>query len=257
MKLRAIIVDDEYHGRENLALLLKNYCPEIMLLGMADSAKQARELLAEHQPEVVFLDIQMPNEDGFTFLESVEERNFSVVFVTAYDAYGIKAVKASAADYLLKPVSVNELKGAIKKLVSLHGNKQKAPELEQSYRASMDALIKDLSSQQLPQTLTLPMSNGFKMVPIKNILRIEADDNYTHVHVHQEKSLVVAKTLKHFEGILDNNHFCRIHRSHIINLEYIKSFSKQDGGIVELTDETRLPISRRRLPEFLRLVQAS
>ncbi|MEL7530528.1 MAG: response regulator, partial [Bacteroidota bacterium] len=168
MKLRAIIVDDEYHGRENLALLLKNYCPEIVLLGMADSAQKARELLAEHNPDVVFLDIQMPNEDGFSFLESVEERNFSVVFVTAYDAYGIKAVKASAADYLLKPVSVNELKGAVKKLASLQGNKQKTPELEQSYRASVDALIKDLSSQQLPQTLTLPMSNGFKMVPLKS-----------------------------------------------------------------------------------------
>lgn len=257
MKLRAIIVDDEFHGRENLALLLKNYCPEVLLLGMAESAEQARKLLVELQPEVVFLDIQMPREDGFSFLESLEERNFSVVFVTAYDAYGIKAVKASAADYLLKPVSVQELKAAIKKLTVLHGYKQKEPQLEESYRASVDALIKDLSSQQLPQTLTLPMSNGFKMVPIKHILRIEADDNYTHVYVYEDKSLVVAKTLKHFEGILDSKYFCRIHRSHIINLEYLKSFSKENGGIVELTDQTKLPISRRRLPEFLRLVQAS
>ncbi|MEL6590121.1 MAG: LytTR family DNA-binding domain-containing protein [Bacteroidota bacterium] len=257
MNLSAIIVDDELHGRENLALLLNNYCPEISLIGVAKSAEEARQLIHIHQPQVVFLDIQMPQEDGFALLESIGERNFSVVFVTAYDAYGIKAVKASAADYILKPVSVREVQQAVGKLMSLHGQKDEIPGLEESYRASVDALIKDLSSHSQPQTLTLPMANGFRMVPIKSILRIEADDNYTHVYVFQDKAVMVAKTLKHFEGILDNSNFCRIHRSHIINIEYIKSFSRKDGGIVELMDQTVLPISRRRMPEFLRLVQAS
>lgn len=257
MLLRAIIIDDELHGRQNLAQLLQAHCPEIELVGAAASAQEARGLVSALQPDVVFLDIQMPIEDGFDFLESLPERNFSVVFVTAYDDYGIRAVKASAADYILKPISVEELKQAVHKLQTLEEFRSTNPSLNEAYRESVDLLIKDLSQQQLPQTLTLPQFNGFELVPVKKIVRFEADDSYTHVFVNGEKYLTVSRSLKHFEGLLDPNKFCRVHRSHIINLSYLKAYSKEDGGLAVLKDDERIPISRRRLQNFLDRIQST
>ncbi|MEL6674042.1 MAG: LytTR family DNA-binding domain-containing protein [Bacteroidota bacterium] len=256
-QLSAIIVDDERLGRENLAFLLSSYCPSIRVVGIADSAQSARELVRQHQPEVVFLDINMPQEDGFQFLESIPEKQFSVVFVTAHDSYGVQAVKASAVDYILKPIHTEELKTAVNKLHRIHQIKLENLESQANYQQSLDELLQNLLSNQRPKKLTLPHSQGFTLVDMEEIIRLEADDNYTRIFIQNKPFLHMPKTLKYVEGILDEEVFFRTHRSHIINLGFLQSFSKIDGGYAIMSDKTRIPISRRRLSDFLSKVGPS
>ncbi|MEM7372041.1 MAG: LytTR family DNA-binding domain-containing protein [Bacteroidota bacterium] len=251
MKLSALIVDDEASGRENLAHLLHTYCPEIDVLDLADSGESARLMVEAYQPDVVFLDIHMPQMDGFAFLDSLSDRSFSVVIVTAHDTYGIRAVKASAVDYLLKPLSIQELKEAVAKLLEVHRIKSSDPNLQQNYEESVNELVKSLLEQKAPQKLTLPHSHGFSLVDMSDIIRLEADDNYTWVYVQEMSPIHMPRTMKYVESILKGDVFMRIHRSHIINLSYLKTFSKSEGGYVMMEDGSRVPISRRRLPRFL------
>ena len=180
-KLTAIIVDDELHGRENLKKILENYCREINVLGVADSVVTAKELVNRFNPDVVFLDISMPVLDGFDFLHEFDERNFMVVFVTAHEEFGIKAVKAGAADYILKPVNIKELKQTIKKLLSNHNKNLKTEHSDET-----DKLI-------------VPSSHGFQIMPFDDIIRIEADGSYAKVVVKSGKTTIVSRTLKDFE----------------------------------------------------------
>lgn len=251
MKLSALIVDDEASGRENLAYLLQTYCPEIDVLALAASGEAAQLMVEAYRPDVVFLDIKMPRMDGFAFLDSLADRSFSVVFVTAHDTYGIQAVKASAVDYLLKPLSIQELKEAVAKLLEVHRIKNSDPSLQLNYEESVNELVKSLLEQKAPQKLTLPHSHGFSLVDMTDIIRLEADDNYTWVYVREMNPIHMPRTMKYVESILKEDLFMRIHRSHIINLSYLKTFSKSEGGYVMMEDGSRVPISRRRLSRFL------
>ena len=233
IKLTAIIVDDEFYGRENLKKIIENYCSEIEILGCADSVICAKELVELHKPDVVFLDINMPVLDGFDFLEEYIDRSFMVVFVSAHEEFGINAVKVGATDYLLKPVNIRELKQTVKNLMSLKSKNSKADVVQQTGK------------------LIVPASHGFDLLAFDDLIRLEAEGCYTRVVILGGKNKIVSRTLKDFEDTLPKERFFRIHKSHLINLKYIKEYSNFSGNYVTMTDGSKVEISRRKAPEFL------
>jgi two-component system LytT family response regulator len=235
-KLKAIIVDDELHGRENLKNLLDTYCPEIKVIATADSAVQAKILVLENELDVVFLDINMPVLDGFDFLESLEQQNFMLVFVTAYEQYGIKALKAHPIDYLLKPINIKELQQTVKQLVIRSKKVSKMPSGKTN-------------------KIMVPIAHGFTILDCEHIIRFMADDCYTKIYTSEDKLITVSKTLKEFESIVPSENFFRIHKSHLINLHYVKEFSNLDGGFVTMKDGSKLELSRRKIHEFVQKVK--
>lgn len=237
-QLKAIIVDDEFHGRENLKKIIELYCPEVTVLEAAESTVQAAKLVREFKPDVVFLDINMPVLDGFDFLSEFEDRDFMAVLVSAYSEYGIKAVKAGAVDYLLKPVNIKELKLTVKKLISL-----KKKQIAESPYFENDKLV-------------VPDSHGFNIINLDEIIRIEADGSYSKIHLIDGKSRIVTKTLKDFEDSLPETSFFRVHKSHIVNLQYVKEFSGIDGGTVKMTDGSKVEVSRRKVTDFVKKIKS-
>lgn len=237
MRLKAIIVDDELYGRENLKKIIETYCQEIDILGCADSVVSAKELVSIHTPDVVFLDITMPVLDGFDLLEEYDEPNFMVVFVSAHEEFGINAVKAGAADYLLKPVDIKELKQTVKKLLVL-----------QSKRVKNEILCD-------ADKLVLPASHGFNVLLIDDIIRLEAEGSYTKVIMKGGKNTIVSRTLKDFEDTIPKEKFFRIHKSHLINLRCIKEYSNVGGCFVTMIDGSRVEVSRRKAPDFVQKIR--
>lgn len=235
-KLTAIIVDDELHGRENLKLIIKNYCPEIEVKGSADDVVSAIALVKNYMPDVVFLDINMPVLDGFDFLKEFEDRKFMVVFVSAHEEFGINAVKVGAEDYLLKPINIKELKLCVKKLLAIKDKKNSTKSVSENNK------------------LIISDSRGFNILNIEDILRLEADGCYTTI-VSKDKNSVISRTLKDFEASLPKEYFFRIHKSHLINLKYIKDYSNFSGNFVTMTDGSKVEISRRKTPEFIQRVK--
>ena len=236
-KLTAIIVDDELHGRENLKKIIEDYCQEVEVLGCANSVVRAKELVNEYKPDVVFLDINMPVLNGFDFLEEYDDRNFMVVFVSAHEEFGINAVKAGAVDYLLKPVNIKELKQTVKKLLILKNKIIRAEAVHDTDK------------------LVLPASHGFDVLVFDDLIRFEAEGCYTKVVIKGEKNKLVSRTLKDFEDTLPKEKFFRLHKSHLINLKYIKEYSTLSGNFVTMTDGSKIEISRRKVPEFIQKIK--
>jgi len=238
-KLSAIIVDDELHGRENLKKIIENYCPEIEILGCADSVVIAMELVNVQMPDVVFLDINMPVLDGFDFLDEYEDREFMVVFVSAHVEFGINAVKVGATDYLLKPLNIKELKQTVKKLLAIKNRKIKVETVHETDK------------------LVLSASHGFDVLEFDDVIRLEADGCYTQVVIKNGKNKMVSHTLKDFEDTLPKERFFRVHKSHLINLKYIKEYSNYSGNYVTMTDGSKVEISRRKAPEFIQKIKTA
>jgi len=238
-KLSAIIVDDELHGRENLKKIIENYCPEIDILGCAESVVTAKELVNVHMPDVEFLDINMPVLDGFDFLDEYEDRKFMVVFVSAHEEFGINAVKVGATDYLLKPLNIKELKQTVKKLLFIKN--------------------KELKVETFPDVnrLVLPATHGFDVFEFDDLIRLEADGCYTLVIIKDGENKMVSHTLKDFEDTLPKERFFRTHKSHLINLKYIKEYSNYSGNYVTMTDGSKVEISRRKAPEFIQKIKVT
>lgn len=236
--LTAIVVDDEFHGRENLKKLLELYCPDVRVIGSGESTVQASKLVGELKPDVVFLDINMPVLDGFDFLSEFEDRDFMVVLVSAYSEYGIRAVKAGAVDYLLKPVNIKELRSTISKLITL---KRKQAD-EKPYFEK--------------EKLIIPDTHGFNIIKMDEIIRLEAEGSYTKIFLTEEKYKLISKTLKEFEESLPAESFFRVHKSHIINLKYVKEYSSIDGGFVKMTDGSKVQVSRRKAAEFIQKIKS-
>lgn len=252
MKLRALIVDDEVHARENLKYLLQNYCPEIEVAGMANGPENARECLKTLSPQVIFLDICMPSgTEGFDFLESIPDKKFQVVFVTAFKDYAIRALNANAIHYLQKPVDVEDLRMAVNKLVST--NKLFAENQEQllNYIRSLENLSRVTAPSTQISRITINHSKGFKIVDPNDFMYLEGEGNYTSIVFTDGSKYVDTKSIGVYEDILESAHFFRIHKSHIVNVAYVKEFLNDDGHFVIMKNNTRLPVSRLRLPQFL------
>jgi len=236
-KITAIIVDDELFGRENLKKIIETYCHEIEILGTAESAVSAKKLVQLHNPDVVFLDINMPVLDGFDFLEEYDDKKFMVVFVSAHEEYGIKALKAGADDYLLKPINIKELKQTIKKLLITKDKKV------------------TVKSEDEVDKIMLPAAHGFDVLLIDNIIRLEAEGCYTRVVLKEGKNVIVSRTLKDFEETVPKEKFLRVHKSHLINLMHIKDYSRLSGSFVTMTDGSKVEISRRKVSEFIQKIK--
>lgn len=236
--LRAIIIDDEKASRDTLAGLIGRYSNNVEIVAQADGYKSGIAEIHRHKPDVVFLDIQMPDGSGFKLLEDVGEVTFEVIFTTAYDQYAIKAIKYSALDYLLKPIVPDDLIAAIGKA------DQKKNSGQISY--NIEALLENLKHSGEPKKIVLSTAEKIHVVEVNDILRCESDDYYTRFFFTSGKSLLISKTLKEHEMILGDKHFIRPHKSHLVNVKYIKGFLKADGGYIQMSDGTKVPVSRRK-----------
>lgn len=238
-KYTAVIIDDEEDSRSNTRSMLQNYCSEIEVIGEASSGPEGKTKIQELKPHVVFLDINMPGMNGFQMLEGIYNRDFCVVFLTAYSEHGITAVKAGATDYLLKPLMLSELQGAIRKVVQHYESKP----------ATTSAKTDDKN------IVLISHSKGFTLVDFKDIVWLEASDNYTNLFLNGQKKIVASKTLKEFEAILPTSDFFRIHRSALINVNYVKEYSNNEGGEVILSDGTHVQVSKARIQEFSEFIK--
>jgi two-component system LytT family response regulator len=247
----AIIIDDEKNIREALSILLSQYCPEIRICGLASSASEGRHLLENNQVDFIFLDISMPKEDGFAFLRSIPGNKYGVIFATAYQEHALRALKANAVDYLMKPVNPLELQEAVQKAIYYHELRRSHSEIQDVYTQSLNNLHEHLQSKNNPVTkLTIPDKLGFRLVNVAELIYLQADDNYTLLYLTGDRKIMATRTLGEFEKILEGPEFCRIHKSTIINLNFLGGYSSFQGNFAELKDGTRLDISRRKLPEF-------
>jgi two-component system LytT family response regulator len=252
MKLRTLIVDDEAPARENLKLLLIEHCPEIEVIGMADSVASAQKLIKELSPQVLFLDICMPSgTEGFDLLDSLPEKNFQVVFVTAFKDYAIKAFHANAIHYLLKPIDIDDLKAAVKKLVFNQELFRNNNENLHSYIKSLENLTKSMNPALPSQRITINHAKGFKIVDPSDIMYLEGEGNYTKIHFSDGGQYTDTRSLGIYEDILDPKKFFRIHKSHIVNILCVKEFLNDDGSFAVMKNGTRIAISRLRLAGFL------
>ena len=252
----AIVIDDEKNIREALVLILAENCPEITVCGTAASAEEGRGLLKNHDIDFIFLDISMPKEDGFAFLRSIPKENYGIIFVTAYQEYALKALKASAIDYLLKPVNSIELREAVTKAIQFHELRENKSDVRKIYLESLDNLHEQMQSGNKPiSRITVTEQFGFRMVNVADLMYLQADSNYTILHLSGLDKIVSTRSLGEFEKILDRPDFFRIHKSTIINLNYLIAYSSYEGNFAELVDGTRLSISRRKLNDFREVVK--
>lgn len=249
--LKAVIVDDEEFARSSLFFLLQQNCPEVEITGIAKSVAEAKEILAYHTVNLIFLDIAMPGGNGFELIPDAQKHQAAVIFTTAYDQYALKAIKANALDYLLKPIDIDELKVAVDKVaqhIRLFQNQHENDE-------RMANLASSLSSKSEIKKLTLPYGQGFKMIDVDDIIYIEADSNYSVVHLSNQDKITVSKVLREFEELLPSDQFVRVHKSSIINLNHLKEYNSKNGLQVFLKNGESINISRRRASDFFEKIK--
>ncbi|MBC7865386.1 MAG: response regulator transcription factor [Bacteroidia bacterium] len=257
MKLRTLIVDDEAPARENLKFLLNDHCPEIEVIGLADSVKSARKLIKELSPQVIFLDIRMPSgTEGFDLLESLPEKKFQVVFVTAFKDYALRAFNANAIHYILKPVDIDDLKAAVKKLLATNEFFKNDNENLLNYIKSLENLSKSMNPGLPTNRITINHAKGFKIIDPADIMYLEGEGNYTNIYFSDGTKYVDTRSLGIYEDILDKQRFFRIHKSHIVNVLCVKEFLNEDGSFAIMKNGARLAISRLRLSGFLEIFRA-
>lgn len=251
MMYKAIIIDDEKGGRENLEALLKPYADKISIEAKVGSVKEAIKAIDEHLPDLLFLDIEMPGGSGFDLLEQLDSLNTDVIFTTAYDHYAIKAIKYSALDYLLKPIDPEELNNAIERFTT------KIKDQEQ-VNIKLKNLLNNVGGENANQKIVVSDNEGLNFIKIKDIIRFHSEGNYTDIHlVGAAKPIMISKQIGEYEELLANEPFFRIHRSHFINLTHVKKFVKGDGGYVVLSDNSKLEVSRRKRNEFIQLLSSA
>jgi len=244
--IKAVIVDDSPEARQSLSADLEKYCPDVHLAAEAGSMKEGLKVLREINPDVVFLDIQLGDGDGFSLLEQLGETTSKIIFTTGLDSHGIRAIKFSALDYLLKPVDPDELVSAVEKLK------------EEKNKRSVSENIRLLAEQIRPsalknvQRLALNSADRVHVVNLDDIIRCESERNYTTFFLKDKKQIVVTKTLKEYEDLLEPNGFVRVHHSHLINLAHLKEFVKNDGGYALMDDSSHVPVSVRKREDLMR-----
>lgn len=246
--ISVFIVDDEFHARENLSILIQDYCPELEVIGMADGVQSALNKIPGLQPDLLFLDIRMPSgAEGFELLEKLDEFKGHVIFVTAFKDYAIRAFKANAIDYILKPIDPDELIKAVQKAVEFI---RSTTHHKSEYAQSLNRLQEDISESG-PKRITVRHSKGFKVFAVEDILRLEAQGNCTWIYFLDGTSYFDTRTLKVYEEILSPEKFMRVHKSHIINLDQLSEYVSESGHQAVLDSGDNIPIARARLSHFI------
>ena len=219
--IKAILIEDEKKSRDVLAHLLQKNCPDISIIGIAENVKAGIEIVHNLKPELIFLDVMMPDGSGFDVLEKISDLKFDVIFTTASEKFAVKAIKFSALDYLLKPIDAEELKAAVKKVLD---RKHII-----SPKENLHSLLENIKkSDEQYSKITLPTGSAYEVVLVKDIIRCEANDNYTNVYLADGKKFLVSGTLKHYEELLPEKDFVRVHHSHLINRTHMLRFLKEE-----------------------------
>ncbi len=244
---KVIIVEDELHAREFLKNIITTYCSNLHIAAMASDVEEGVAAIKTHQPDIVFLDIEMQTGTGFDLLQQFSQPAFDVIFTTAYDHYAIKAIKFSAVDYLLKPIDFEELQQAVEKVI---GKKQ-----DNSSQQALQLLLKNLQSpQNAEQSITLATSEGLEFIPLHQIIRIEASGPYSHFYLKEKRKIIVSRNLKEYETMLSDHGFFRVHNSHIINIKEVRRMIKTDGGYAVMSDDTHVTISPKKKEDFFEMI---
>lgn len=240
MKIQSVIIDDEAIARDVLSNYLGKYCPQVEVLGEAENIKQAVPLIAEKQPQLVFLDVEMPFGNAFDVLEATKEFSYETIFITAFSQYSLQALNKSASYYILKPIDIQELILAVNKVAE---SLEKKDELNRNR-----ILLENLKQKPEKQQLILPTLQGFDVVKTEDIIRLQADGNFTQIYLSNGNKKMVCRFLKHFDELLENP-FVRVHRKHIINTKFVKAYHK--NGTATLMDDTEIEISPNFKENFI------
>jgi len=242
-KIRTLIIDDEAPIRELLSGILENYSEQTEVVGTADGVKTGLEAIRQLNPQLVLLDVNLTDGTGFDVLKQLEEVKFAVIFITAYEKFAVKAFRFSAVDYIMKPVNIDELLTAIDKAIEMMEGKT----LNQQLKNFFD----NMSSKPEDKKIVLKDSKSIYIVKVADIVRCEADHNYTTFYLSSGNQIVVSKTLKEYEELLSDYRFLRTHQSHLININHIVSFEKNDGGYLKMEDGSSVPVSKRKKDELM------
>lgn len=247
--MKAVIIEDEKKSRLALLSMLGRYCTNVMVQAEASGVKTGIEAIRKHNPDVIFLDIQMPDGSGFRLLEEFGEVDFEIIFTTAFDQYAIKAIKYSALDYLLKPIVPQELIDAVEKVEA------KKIAKNANLNKNIDVLLDNLkaSTKESPKII-LSTAEKIHVIKIDDIIRCESDNYYTNFFFSDGNKLLISKTLKENEGVLKDHNFIRPHKSHLVNAKYIKGYMKHDGGYIVMSDESKIPVSRRKKESIIEII---
>lgn len=246
--MKAIIIDDKKDPKEVLINLLGKYCSEIEILATAENVAEGIKTIQKYEPQLVFLDVEMPDGTGFDLLEKIGNISFKVIFTTGYEKYAIKAFKFSAVDYLLKPVDVDDLINAVKKA--------KVEIKNEVLQLKVGTLLSNI--QEFSDTLkkiVLRDAESLHIVQVAEIIRLEASDNYSTFYLTENRQILISKSLKEYENLLSQAGFFRCHQSHLINLNAMQRFDKRDGGVLVMNDDSKVPISKRKKEELFALLE--
>ena len=245
--IKAIIIDDERHSCDALKMLIDKCCPQIQVAAICYSGADAIEKIRALEPELIFLDIEMPNMNGFQMLEQIPTIDFEIIFTTSYDQYAITAFKFSALDYLLKPIDREELEKAVQKI-----SKKINPVISQQ----LEILLQKINQPSVPvQRIALPTMQGLEFVPVDSIIHCSSSNNYTEFFLTDKKRLLVSRTLKETEDMLAEHAFLRVHHSHIVNLNAITRYVKGEGGYLIMADGSMVDVSRSRKELLMQRLQ--
>ena len=245
--LRAILVDDEANSLSALQQKIIEHCPQVDIIGTYTKPAECIDSINKLKPDLVFLDIEMPGINGFKLLQEVTYKNFEPVFVTAYDHYAIKAIRFSALDYLVKPVDIDELKWSVERAGQKKSNN--------STNERLDLLLDHISNPKKDfKRIVIPSQDSLRFIRIDEIIYLEANMNYTHIHMSGNEKHVVSRTIKEYEDLLPESTFIRIHNSFIINKDYLEKYERGEGGQVIMSNGVRLDVSKRKKADFLKAI---
>ena len=242
---KALVIDDENRTRDLIAKMINSFGLDIVAIPAGESVASGIKAIEEHHPDIVFLDIQMPDGTGFDLLRSIPNKSFEVIFITAHEEFAIKAIKFSALDYILKPVDADELKNAVEKALNSIGSKKE--------ESQFDALQMNIQPNQ-KRRLVLKTQESVHVIELDNIIRCEADRNYTSFYLVGGKKILVSKTLKDYETLLSGHNFLRVQQSHLINLDYVARYDKGNGGSVVMKDDSEVPLSPAKRDIFFKIL---
>jgi two-component system LytT family response regulator len=243
-KLKTVVIDDEANAVDFITSIIGEYCPELEAAGTAQNVTEGVQKIREIKPDLVFLDVEMPNGTGFDLLTHFPEKDFDVIFITAFNHYAIKAIKFSAIDYILKPINIGEFIEAVHKVIQKRSNS--ASQGNENFKVLMENL-----KTAIPSRLAIPTSDGMEYLNPKDIIRIEADRSYSWFYLTGNRKILVSKHLKEFQDLLGDRYFFRSHNSYLINLKYVRKYVRKEGGYIEMQDGTQIPISRNKKDLFL------
>lgn len=246
--MKTIIIEDNHLARKFLSNLLTEHCSSIELCGTASNIHEGRELIQKVKPELVFLDVEMPQGTGFSLLENIKNIDFQVIFTTAHEKYALQAIKYSALDYLLKPVDLDDLLQAVEKAEQQQPKDVSALKI-QTLLQNLDTKPKNI------QKLVLKDRYGMQIVKVQDIIRLEAEGSYTKFYLNHGKTLVISKSLKEYDNLLPHTDFFRSHQSHLVNMEYLERYDTRDGDILRMIDGSEVPISRRKREMLIGKIQ--